>query len=68
MALRANENLEFARKNQVSRNQDVNTDLYILQTIVQECRQAKQDTVARTYEAIFKKHLIAFNMYPTEAE
>lgn len=68
MALRANENLEFARKNEVSRSRDINADLYILQTIVQECKQAKQDTAAKEYEAIFKKHLLAFNLYSGEGE
>jgi len=68
MALRANENLEFAQKYDVSKSMDINTDLYILQTIVQECRQAKQDTAAREYEAIFKKHLLAFNMYGGDGE
>jgi hypothetical protein len=68
MAVRANENLEFAKKNEVSRSRDINADLYILQTIVQECKQAKQDTAAREYEAIFKKHLLAFNLYSGDAE
>lgn len=68
MALRANENLEFAKKNQVSGSRDINADLYILQTIVQECKQAKQYMAAREYEAIFRKHLLAFNLYSSDAE
>jgi hypothetical protein len=63
MALRSDENLTWAKANGGPANRDVNADLYILQTIVQECRRAKQEDEARRYEAIFKKHLLAFNMY-----
>ena len=68
MALRADENLEFAKKSDTSKGRDINTDLYILQTIVRECRQAQQDTAASEYEAIFKKHLLAFNLYSGDAD
>lgn len=68
MALRANENLEFAKKNEVSGNRDINADLYILQTIVQECRAAKQEVAATEYDTLFKKHLLAFNIYSKEEE
>jgi len=34
-----------------------------MQVIVQECRDAKQEAAAKKYEAIFQKHLAAFNMY-----
>lgn len=66
MALRADENLEFAKKNDVSKSRDINTDLYILQTIVHECREAKQEVAAMEYDTIFKKHLLAFNLYNKE--
>lgn len=68
MALRANENLEFAKKNDVSKSRDINTDLYILQTIVHECREAKQEAAAVEYDTLFKKHLLAFNLYSKEGE
>lgn len=68
MALRANENLEFAKKNDVSKSRDINTDLYILQTIVHECREAKQEAAAVEYDTLFKKHLLAFNLYNKEEE
>ncbi|MCE7065931.1 DUF2723 domain-containing protein [Dyadobacter sp. CY326] len=63
MALRSDENLTWIKEKGGIRNRDVNVDLYTLQTIVQECRRAKQDAAAQQYEAIFKKHLLAFNMY-----
>lgn len=63
MALRSDENLSWIKKNGGVRNRDVNVDLYMLQTIVQECKRAKQDAAAKQYDAIFKKHLLAFNMY-----
>ncbi|TKT90314.1 glycosyltransferase family 117 protein [Dyadobacter frigoris] len=68
MALRANENLEFAKKNDVSKSRDINTDLYILQTIVHECREAKQEAAAVEYDTLFRKHLLAFNLYSKEEE
>ena len=61
MAMRADENLKFANKNRSART-DINTDLYILQTIVSACRQAKQATIAAQYDVIFKRHLLAFNL------
>jgi hypothetical protein len=63
MALRADENLSWVKEKDAGRTRGVNVDLYMLQTIVQECRRAKQDVAAQRYEAIFKKHLLAFNMY-----
>ena len=63
MALRSDENLSWVKENGGVRNRDVNVDLYMLQTIVQECRRARQEVAAKQYEAIFKKHLLAFNMY-----
>lgn len=62
MALRSDENLTWAKETGL-KGRDVNIDLYILQTIARECRIAKHETEADRYDAIFKKHLIAFNMY-----
>ena len=66
MALRADENLSWAKEKGGERNQDVNVDLYILQTVVQECRKAGRHAFADKYEAVFKKHLTAFHMYSGE--
>jgi hypothetical protein len=66
MALRSDENLTWMKENGGQRNRDVNVDLFILQSIVQECRRAKQEKEVREYEAIFQKHLLAFNMYSGE--
>jgi len=73
MAIRSDENLSWIKKKDIGgiqggrihggRSRDVNVDLFILQSIVQECRRAKQDKEADRFEAIFKKHLLAFNMY-----
>ncbi|TLV02291.1 glycosyltransferase family 117 protein [Dyadobacter luticola] len=66
MALRSDENLTWIKEQGGQRNRDVNVDLFILQSIVQECRRANQVKEADQYEAIFKKHLLAFNMYDGE--
>ena len=66
MALRSDENLSWAKQNGGERNRDVNVDLYILQTVVQECRKAGQNAFADKYETIFRNHLAAFNMYSGE--
>ncbi|GGH49788.1 membrane protein [Dyadobacter endophyticus] len=68
MAVRSDENLSWIKEKEGSRNRDgrsrdVNTDLFILQSIVRECRRAKQDKDADRFEAIFKKHLLAFHIY-----
>jgi hypothetical protein len=63
MALRSDENLTWIKETGGERNRDVNTDLFILQSIVRECRRAKKDQEADRFEAVFRKHLIAFNMY-----
>lgn len=63
MALRADEVLTWAKDNSTTRRRDSNVYLYILQVIVQECRDAKQEAAAKKYEQIFQKHLQAFNMY-----
>lgn len=63
MANRADEVLTWAKNNSTTRRRDSNVYLYIMQVIVQECRDAKQEAAAKKYEAIFQKHLAAFNMY-----
>jgi hypothetical protein len=63
MAVRSDENLSWIKEKDGGRNRDVNTDLFILQSIVRECRRAKQDKEADRFEAVFKKHLLAFNIY-----
>ncbi|KQS27679.1 DUF2723 domain-containing protein [Dyadobacter sp. Leaf189] len=66
MALRADDNLTWIKANGGAASREVNTDLYILQTLAQECKRAKQEDEARRFESIFKKHLLAFNMYSRE--
>ncbi|MCF0039453.1 glycosyltransferase family 117 protein [Dyadobacter fanqingshengii] len=63
MATRADEVLTWAKDNGTTKRRDSNVYLYIMQIIVQECREAKQEAIAKKYEAIFQKHLAAFNMY-----
>lgn len=63
MAMRSDENLSWIKEKNGTRNRDVNTDLFILQSIVRDCRRARQDKEADRFEAIFKKHLLAFNIY-----
>lgn len=63
MATRADEVLTWAKDNGTTRRRDSNVYLYIMQVIVQECREAKQEAAAKKYEALFQKHLAAFNMY-----
>ena len=61
MAIRSDENLTFAKQNGISKSRNTNTDLYILQTVFQACRKAKQEAAAKKYEEIFRKHLDEFN-------
>jgi len=68
MATRSDENLRFVKQNGGSSGLDKNVDLFILQTVVQECRRANEDVAAKKYEAIFEKHLLAFNMYSHESK
>jgi hypothetical protein len=63
MATRSDEVLTWAKDNGTTKRRDSNVYLYIMQIIVQECREAKQEAVAKKYEALFQKHLAAFNMY-----
>jgi hypothetical protein len=68
MASRSDENLTWSKENPTTKRRDSQVDLYILQTIVHECREAKQEVAAKKYEAIFQKHLAAFNMYGNGAQ
>lgn len=63
MATRADEVLSWAKDNGTTRRRDTSVYLYTMQVIVQECREAKQEAAAKKYEAIFQKHMAAFNMY-----
>jgi hypothetical protein len=63
MAVRSDEVLTWAKENGTTRRRDTNVYLYIMQIIVQECKEAKQEAAAKKYEAIFQKHLTALNMY-----
>ncbi|MBD2755755.1 glycosyltransferase family 117 protein [Spirosoma validum] len=58
MATRADQNLTYA-KSQQGQFSNPNTDLYILQTIVEACKRANQPVAAK-YDAIFQKHLSVF--------
>ncbi|WP_420147034.1 protein O-mannosyl-transferase family [Spirosoma sp.] len=58
MVTRADQNLTYARTGQ-GQFSNTNTDLYVLQTIVEACEQANQPVAAARYEAIFQKHLNA---------
>ena len=59
MVTRADQNLIYAKS---SRGQfgNPNTDLYILQIIVDACKRANQPAAAAKYDAIFQKHLTVF--------
>ncbi|GAB3496420.1 DUF2723 domain-containing protein [Spirosoma knui] len=60
MAGRADQNLSYAKSGQ-GRFGNPDADLYILQTIVEACKEAKQTAAANKYEAIFQKHINAFS-------
>ena len=59
MVTRADQNLSYAlrREGQFS---SPNTDLYVLQTIVEACKDANQSAAATKYEAVFQKYLKVF--------
>ncbi|GAB4017052.1 DUF2723 domain-containing protein [Spirosoma migulaei] len=59
MVTRADQNLNFARTSP-GRFGSPNADLYVLQTIVEACKEANQPAAAARYEAIFQKHLTTF--------
>lgn len=59
MVTRADQNLTYARQNPGPLRHP-NGDLYVLQTIIEACKAAKQTAEAAKYEAIFQKHLAIF--------
>jgi hypothetical protein len=59
MAKRADQNLTYDKSGN-GRFGNPDADLYILQTIVEACKDAKQTAAANKYEAIFQKHINAF--------
>ena len=59
MVTRADQNLTYARSGR-GQFSSPNTDLYILQTIVDACKRANQPAAAAKYDAIFQKHLSVF--------
>lgn len=59
MATRADQNLTYTKSGR-GRFSSPNADLYILQTIIEACKEASQPVAAARYEAIFQKHLAAF--------
>lgn len=59
MVTRADQNLTYARSGR-GRFSNPNSDLYVLQTIVDACKQANQPAAAMKYDAIFQKHRNAF--------
>ncbi|UHG89355.1 glycosyltransferase family 117 protein [Spirosoma oryzicola] len=58
MAKRADQNLTYAKTGNRFGNPDA--DLYILQTIVEACKESNQTAAANKYEAIFQKHINSF--------
>jgi hypothetical protein len=64
MANRANENLNYVREHGQYNQRDSNIDLYILQTIVQACRESGKEEAAKKYEAIFQNQISNFNVMP----
>lgn len=59
MVARADQNLNFARSSP-GRFGSPNADLYVLQAILEACKEANQSAAAARYEAIFQKHLATF--------
>ncbi|GAB3947502.1 DUF2723 domain-containing protein [Spirosoma harenae] len=59
MASRADQNLTYYKSGK-GRFGSTDSDLYILQTIVEACKEAKQTAAANKYEAIFQKHINSF--------
>lgn len=58
MANRADQNLTYDKTG--NRFGSPDSDLYILQTIIEACKDAKQTAAANKYEAIFQKHINSF--------
>jgi hypothetical protein len=61
MATRADQALTYDKSGNGNRFGNPDSDLYILQTIIEACKEAKQTAAANKYEAIFQKHISAFN-------
>ncbi len=59
MAKRADENLSYDKSGR-GRFGNPDTDLRMLQAIIEACKEAKQPAAATKYDAIFQKHLNAF--------
>jgi hypothetical protein len=59
MVTRIDQNLTY---NKTSGRQfgDVRSDLYSLNSIVEACKEAKQDALAQKYEALLEKHYSAY--------
>ncbi|WP_247235378.1 DUF2723 domain-containing protein [Telluribacter sp. SYSU D00476] len=62
MARRSDENLNFVKRHGSLNQRDANIDLYILQTIVNACRESNQAQATAKYDAIFQKHITGFNV------
>ena len=60
MATRADQALTYDKSGNGNRFGSPDSDLYILQTIIEACKEAKQTAAANKYEAIFQKHINAF--------
>lgn len=58
MVTRIDQNLSYTKASGHSFG-DVNSDLYSLNTIVEACKEAKQDVLAKKYEALLEKHYSA---------
>ena len=61
MATRADQNLTYDKSDNGNRFGNPDADLYILQTIVEACKEAKQPAAAAKYDAIFQKHIASFS-------
>lgn len=59
IARRADQNLTYSQQSGRTFG-DTNSDLYSLQVIVDACKSAKQTAAAQKFEAIFNKHLGAY--------
>ena len=65
LAKRSNENLSWALSHPNTALVSINNDLFILNTLANSCKRAKQYSAAEKYEGMLRKHLNAFN-YRTE--
>ena len=61
MATRADQALTYAKSGNGNRFGNPDSDLYILQTIIEALKEAKQTAAAAKYEAIFQKHVNSFS-------